>query len=96
MVLPQSKPFLWATRSTSWTHQPLDPSAAEGISGNRLFPKVAPPGFSSCPATSKKGRSVLCGPAPIPPIPQKHYLAQMSLSLESCSQGPNQKAFPGV
>lgn len=90
MVLPRSKPFLWATRSTSWNRQQPDPRAAEGIPGNRLFPKVALPGFSSCPTPCKKGPSVLCGSAQgggIPSIPQKHYVAQMS--FEPCSQGPS-------
>lgn len=99
VVLSPSKPFLGATHSTSWTHQPLDPSAAEGISGNRLFPTVAPPGFSSGPATSKKGHSVLCGSAHsggIPSSPQKHYVAQMSMRLEPCSQGPSYEQPEGL
>lgn len=92
MVLSQPKPFLRATHSTRWRHQQLDPSAAEGISGNRLFPQVARPGFPSCPATSQKGHSGLCGMAGsggIPSLPQKHYLAQMGMSCEPCSQDPS-------
>lgn len=49
----------------------------------------------SCLATSKKGHSVLCGSAHrggIPPVPQKHYLAQTSVNFGPCSRGPKLRA----
>lgn len=77
------------------TQHKLEWPAAGSQGCRRNLWEQPPPNSDSCLATSKKGHSVLCGSAHrgrIPPIPQKHYLAQTSVRFGPCSRGPKLRA----